>query len=43
MKKADKKNRKLEDIVELDDCTLSLADIESIARDASVQKHFVRA
>ena len=40
MKKENGNDNRLEDIVELDDRTLSLADIESIANDESVQKRY---
>ena len=40
LKKENGNDNRLEDIVELDDRTLSLADIESIANDESVQKRY---
>lgn len=40
MKKENGHNNRLEDIIELDDRTLSLADIEAIAKDESVRKRY---
>ena len=40
MKKENGNDNRLEDIIELDDRTLSLADIEAIANDESVRKRY---
>ena len=40
MKKENDNDNQLEDIVEFDDRTLSLADIESIANDKKIRKHY---